>query len=301
MNNSFVKTLNGNNMDYQEKLFDELTAYLPKWAVIIGLYLIVLTFAIIGSMYFIEHFYGESPIFLFITSCILALLTMLYVAICVSIAIFKSKSAKHKYKGQISVVLNSRDRSISKLWDHMKYSFFREEFINPRIIYDLQGWVSDSGDQVVAVNLLRSNKSNRYYNKEIEVKALENSKYPYVYYEDEEDSNGRKCLSSFGYQYIGSSNSGIHVLRTSDWGGGSGIFENLIFIVIETDEQIRYEYNDTQIVKEERINLQTLGHISLGDRYDGELLIKDGYLKIGKNVGWFSDRYKSKDKYIKLQ
>ncbi|WP_324170771.1 hypothetical protein [Sulfurimonas sp.] len=40
-----------------------------------------------------------------------------------------------------------------------KYSFTNEEYINPKILEDLIGWTSDTGDQVVSINISKSNNS----------------------------------------------------------------------------------------------------------------------------------------------
>ena len=74
-----------------------------------------------------------------------------------------------------------------------------------------------------------------------------------------------------------------------------------MFLVLETDESMGYDYAQDHLQKRQRINLKTLGSIVLGDRYDGDIVLKNGVLKIGKDVGWFSSRRKSKDKYIKLE
>ena len=42
-------------------------------------------------------------------------------------------------------------------------AFVNSEFINPRILEDLVGWLSDSGDQVVSRNIAESNTSNSYH------------------------------------------------------------------------------------------------------------------------------------------
>lgn len=192
----------------------------------------------------------------------------------------------------IILSLKVSDRDVGKYWNHLKYSFFRDELIHPKIIQDLQGSLADIGEQVVAINLLDSQDSNRYFG-EIKIRSIENSNYPYVYSEDGKES--------FGYNYIGTSSSGIHVLRTSECGGGSGIFMSLMFLVLETDESIKYDYDQDILNKRQRINLKTLGLLSLGDRYDGEITLNNGILKIGKDVGWFASRRKSKDKYIRLE
>jgi len=209
-----------------------------------------------------------------------------------SIGLFLSNPKTEADEKDIILSLKVSDRDVGKYWNHLIYSFFRDELIHPKIIQDLQGSLADAGEQVVAVNLLDSQDSNRYFG-EIKIRSIEKSNYPYVYSEDGKES--------FGYNYIGTSSSGIHVLRTSECGGGSGIFMSLMFLVLETDESIKYDYDQDILNKRQRINLKTLGLLSLGDRYEGEITLKNGILKIGEDVGWFASRRKSKDKYIRLE
>ena len=46
---------------------------------------------------------------------------------------------------------------------HATYSFRTPPFVHPKIVGDLVGSLADAGDQVVAINLLDSQDSNRYY------------------------------------------------------------------------------------------------------------------------------------------
>ena len=46
---------------------------------------------------------------------------------------------------------------------HATYSFKKAPFVHSKIVGDLVGNLSDSGDQVVAINLLDSQDSNRYF------------------------------------------------------------------------------------------------------------------------------------------
>ena len=48
---------------------------------------------------------------------------------------------------------------------HATYSLKQAPFVHPQIIGDLIGILSDVGDQVVAINLLDSQDSNRYFGK----------------------------------------------------------------------------------------------------------------------------------------
>jgi hypothetical protein len=209
-----------------------------------------------------------------------------------TIGLFFPKQKTESLNKEIIFTLNASYRDVGKYWRHLKYSFFRDEFVHPMIIKDLQGSIADTGEQVVAVNLIDSQDSNKY-SGEIRIRDIDNSHYPYVYCEE-----GRE---SFGYAYIGTSTSGIHVLRTFYCCGGSGIYIRLIFLVLETDESIEYDFDHDDLTKRQRINIKTLGSLGLGDRYDGEITFKDGILKIGKDIGWFGSRRESKDKYIKLE
>ena len=46
---------------------------------------------------------------------------------------------------------------------HATYSFKKAPFVHPKIVGDLIGYLSDVGDQVVVINLLDSQDSNRYF------------------------------------------------------------------------------------------------------------------------------------------
>ena len=190
------------------------------------------------------------------------------------------------------LTLSRSGRTVSGNWDKLQYSFYRDEFIHPKIIKDMYGGLADTGELVVSVNLLDANDSDRYFG-EMKVKNIENESYPYVCFEENR--------VSFGYQYIGTTESGIHVLYTSDWGGGSGVFKNLMFFTFEEDEGIVEDHETSEVTKRVRVNLKYLGYICLGDRYKGRIQLKDGLLKIGKDEGWFSDRYETKERYIRLE
>ena len=187
--------------------------------------------------------------------------------------------------------LSLSGKTISTNWDKLQYSFYKSEYIHPKIIEDMSGGLADTGELIVSVNLLDANDSNRY-SGEVKVRNIENEPYPYVYFEEDR--------VSFGYQYIGTTESGIHVLYTLDRGGGTGVFRDLMFFTFEEDEGID-DYAASEVIKRVRINLKYLGYIGLGDRYDGQFQLKGGLLKIGKDEGWFSDRYESKERLIRLE
>lgn len=80
-------------------------------------------------------------------------------------------------------------RGLVRSLSNTQYSFTRSEYINPLILADLNGWLSDPGDQVVAVDITGSNKSNRYFADDI---GTHNSApYPVV--------TARRDSSTFSY------------------------------------------------------------------------------------------------------
>lgn len=159
------------------------------------------------------------------------------------------------------------------------FHFDRPPHIHPAIIKDLSTWLSDTGDQVVAINLTDSQDSNRYFG-DIQLREIA-GKNPYVYF--------TKDRESFGYQYVGRTKDGVDVLYTSDSGGGSGVFKNLMLVMIESDKGVVFNEEESLITStKERVVIRKLGKVSLGDRWAGELTIEGNELIIGKDEGWFS-------------
>ena len=149
-----------------------------------------------------------------------------------------------------------------------KYSFIDSEFINPRILDDLCGWLSDTGDQIVSINITDSNESNRYFG-DIDVKRFD-SEFPTV-----------TCTNEGGwvsYKYIGRSFSGFHIVQTWSNGGGSGIFCNVLLVTLSLDSAL--EYDGVKYEKKSRYVIKLIGSFPLGDRYDGKIGYKLGILTI---------------------
>ncbi len=141
--------------------------------------------------------------------------------------------------------------------------FYKSPIYHPRILEDLTTWESDGGDQVVAVNLLQSQESNRYFCDSIMTRKLDDARYPYVYYERDKKSKSR-FPDEFTYQYMGQTKNGYYILETWDQGGGSGEFENLLVLSVVKDTAL--EDLDSTVKHTERILLKKLGQIALGDR-----------------------------------
>jgi hypothetical protein len=161
----------------------------------------------------------------------------------------------------------------------LPYSFERSPYINPKVVQDLTTSLSDHGDHVVAINLLDSQKSNRYHG-DVKVRKIK-GKQPFVYFQE----NG----TQFGYQHVGTTTSGIHVLLTSESGDGSGTFESLLLLTIEDDKGLSINLDEKSTRQDRpRLLLMKLGSTCLGDRWSGDLKVKGNELFIGKDKGWFT-------------
>ena len=162
-----------------------------------------------------------------------------------------------------------------------RYSFVRDEFIHPLILKELLGWLSDKEETVAAVNLTAANRSNRF-DGEFTAGGRDDGTVLVRWRGDRE---------SFAYSHIATSPSGIEMVRCSDWGGGSGVFDSVGLFYLEQDRAAT-GYVDRldkakHILTRERALIKTLGCIPLGDRYDGTIAYRGGVLSVGSDVGWF--------------
>jgi hypothetical protein len=166
------------------------------------------------------------------------------------------------------------------------YSFSHAPFVSPRIIQDLSPWVSDCGDQVVAINLLESQDSNRYFGDAL-VRNIDGQN-PFVYTQPVTIDNGETNHTEFGYQFVGVTSSGVLILVTSDWEGGTGVFRNLLLVTLEYDKSIRCDWDKGVVHSSgKRFLIKRVGEIALGDRWDGELKVNGNSIVVGKDNGWF--------------
>lgn len=145
-----------------------------------------------------------------------------------------------------------------------KYFVIDSQPINPMIIKDLVPWISDSGDQVVAISLLDSQKSNKYFCAHLTTER--EGKYFSVKNTSEE--------GFFLYTLEGITNNGVFVLKTTESGGGSGVFSDLLFIRIKEDVGFGDLTKDKLTLNHKRILIEKLGAIPLGDRVSASITVQ---------------------------
>jgi hypothetical protein len=177
-------------------------------------------------------------------------------------------------------------------------SFCQPPFVSPLIIKDLLAWLSDGGDQVVAINLTDSNGSNRY-SGDIETSASKlPHKHPAVSVTTKSGEGEGEHRETVGYEYIGLTSSGVHVLTTWEYGGGTMVARALLFVVVEEDHAIVQvpaaegagigNRNASLRLNHPRLVLRKLGELALGDRWEGELRVEGNKIYVGKDQGHFS-------------
>lgn len=162
------------------------------------------------------------------------------------------------------------------LLEQTRFSFTREEFIHPLIIQELRGWISDTTETITSIDLASANRSNRFFGefgtREFDGKLL-------VEWKGDQGE-------FFIYSHIGTSPSGVEMVKCFDCGGGSGVFGSVGMFSLELDRALDEDENRTVFTRNRTI-LKCLGWITLGDRYDGEVSYKDGFLKIGADRSRF--------------
>ena len=169
------------------------------------------------------------------------------------------------------------------------YSFKKRPFVHPKIVGDLIGRISDLGDQVVAINLLDSQNSNRYFGEFFVAPRTDplGSSWPWVYSATHklifsETPSDYWGISFDAYRYLGSTQSGLDVLHTKWSGGGAGVFDRLVLVRVEKDHSVDYpllsdvessHYGAAGPEIRDRELIKIIGKIPLGDRWYGSVEI----------------------------
>ena len=205
-----------------------------------------------------------------------------------------------------SVMVGSVERCLAAEANASGYSFTTAPFIPPRIVADLSTWLSDGGDQAIAVNLADAVGSNRYFG-EVKRQASASGENPYVFTDSDcADSAPAACANSgrtsFGYRLAGRAANGVFVLFTEENGGGSGRFRNLMFVIVEKDKGLNYdEPNGILRLSRERWLIKKLGEVPLGDRYVGKITVTGNSVHIEADRHDPSTGVVEQDKVIRLE
>lgn len=163
-----------------------------------------------------------------------------------------------------------------------RYSFARDEFVHPLIVRELLGWISDTSETIVGVDLKSSNSSNRFHG-EFEINYRDGRNW--VRWTDP-DSSGR---GFFKYAHIATSPTGVEMVECYDCGGGSGVFGRVGLFLFDPDRALDESCSGKTYTRDRQV-LKILGSIGLGDRYNGKITYEDKILTIGRDEGRFKSR-----------
>jgi len=155
---------------------------------------------------------------------------------------------------------------VSPTWETAIYTFHREEFINPKIVEEMQGPLADSGSQIISINVRNANISNQFFS-EVRVRTTKN--LPYVYYQEQD--------KEFGYSLVGITTSGIHIVHTQSTQGGSGVFHMLLFFIYTDTDSISF---GLEVIPSVTPTLTLIGSLPLGDRFAGTITFADDLLTV---------------------
>lgn len=144
---------------------------------------------------------------------------------------------------------------------------FKGKPIHPLLIRKFEPWVSDTRPPIITeLNLTAAWDSNEYA---ADFKT---------------DADGTVSITipqggSFSYRPIGISPEGLHILRTFSSGGGSGVFQGILFLRIQS----RIAFLSDGVKTGEQFFLQVMRRFPLGDRDDAEVIVKNDRVIIGKS------------------
>jgi hypothetical protein len=144
---------------------------------------------------------------------------------------------------------------------------FHGKPIHPLLVKQFEPWISDARPPItVEINLTAAWDSNEYA---AEFKT---------------DSNAVVSVSlpegsSYSYRHLGRLKDGIHVLRTFDSSGGSGVFEAVLFVRLRTS----LAYLADGVKQGQQVFLQVVRRYPLGDRDKAEVVVKQDHVIVGRS------------------
>ena len=140
---------------------------------------------------------------------------------------------------------------------------YEGEPIHPKLVEEFESWLSDNRPpSTVVVDVAAAFGTNEYSDV---VESLASGLVRYA--------SGAEW---YGYEHLGQMTDGTHVLRTASSGGGSGIFQNLLFVRLREDETRTPEGESYA-----RMLMEVVGRFVLGDRDDGTVEVQGDRVVVG--------------------
>lgn len=163
----------------------------------------------------------------------------------------------------------NRARSTAEL-ELLEHFSSKGKPIHPRAIDELLPWLS-CGPTIMAVDPLAANEnSNRYRFQEV------TQDKSWVRWNNPDD--GGKTWTE--YRHIGTLGDGTIVLETAQGGGGTGVFEDLLFLSVDTRQVVQLKNNEIS----PGLIMTVVGMYPLGDRDQREITIDHDRVLVGGEV-----------------
>tara|TARA_B110000263_G_scaffold12596_1_gene10608 strand:+ start:62 stop:910 length:849 start_codon:yes stop_codon:yes gene_type:complete len=183
---------------------------------------------------------------------------------------------------------SSNDFNVIKLCLE-KHLFFNGQPLHPSIVQEFITWLSDTGDQIISINLRDAFSSNRYCcddsfsvrltGKKMVVRTDFTKDYDTFNddYISQEDCGG---ICAFTYAHLGTTDNGAMVIQVWESSGGSGLFSTLLFTKVKERMGANFDYaNPSNLAfDKQQIVLEKLFSISLGDRQETSISVNGNFV-----------------------
>ena len=183
---------------------------------------------------------------------------------------------------------SSNDFNVTKLCME-KHLFFNGQPLHPLIVQEFITWLSDTGDQIISINLRDAFNSNRYCcddsfsvrltGKKMVVRTDFTKDYDTFNddYISQEDCGG---ICAFTYAHLGTTDNGAMVIQVWESSGGSGLFSTLLFTKVKERMGANFDYaNPSNLAfDKQQIVLEKLFSISLGDRQETSISVNGNFV-----------------------
>jgi hypothetical protein len=141
--------------------------------------------------------------------------------------------------------------------------------IHPGMVNQFIGWLSDNGPITLAIDVRAGSGTDQY--NDADVRQYENCVTCNL---DRQIGRG----ASFIYERIGVLADKTQVLHTMEWGGGTGIFEDILFVRFRVQPHTTHEGK-----ADYRLVMEVVSAHPIGDRYDGKLTLMNDRVIVGKS------------------
>jgi hypothetical protein len=184
------------------------------------------------------------------------------------------------YTFQLSFARVNFESALKEANDNFTY---QSKPIHPGLVQQFMSRISDPAEPTTITVDVAAGHSNQYDDDEVVAKGKNICTKP--------DKDGE----SFCYEWLGKMANGIHVLSTGDSGGGSGDFEDLVFVQFTIGNGINLDGK-----KYKQLLMSVVREYALGDRYGGDIKVLPGMVLIKASTNGSNEQVLNKDVELKF-